>query len=43
MTEDPKSHWEAVYTSKDASDVSWFEDTPSVSLALIDAVDARQG
>lgn len=38
MTDDPKTHWEKVYATKDAREVSWFEGSPSLSLALIDAV-----
>jgi SAM-dependent methyltransferase len=39
---DRRSHWENVYTSKPATEVSWFEETPSLSLVLIEqATDAR--
>lgn len=38
MTDDRKTHWEKVYATKDAREVSWFEGSPSLSLALIDAV-----
>src|SRR5262249_23543367 len=30
-----KSHWEAVYETKPANTVSWFQQTPERSLALI--------
>lgn len=30
-----KEHWEAVYETKSAESVSWFEETPAVSLDLI--------
>jgi SAM-dependent methyltransferase len=32
---DPRAHWERVYTSKAASDVSWYQPEASVSLDLI--------
>jgi len=35
---DWKSHWESVYTAKEASDVSWFQEHPTRSLELIRAV-----
>lgn len=38
MTVDLKSHWETVYATKDSQEVSWFEEMPAASLALIDAV-----
>ena len=31
-----KDHWETVYTTKDETDVSWFQDSPSPSLELIE-------
>lgn len=37
MTDDSKTHWETVYATKDVQEVSWFEDSPALSLALIDA------
>jgi trans-aconitate methyltransferase len=40
-----KDHWETVYTTKAETDVSWFQDSPSPSLELIErlkpAKDAR--
>jgi hypothetical protein len=33
---DRKDHWEGAYATKPASDVSWFEDEPRVSLELIE-------
>lgn len=30
-----QAHWEAVYTAKDSTAVSWYEDDPSLSLRLI--------
>ncbi|MDE8650645.1 class I SAM-dependent methyltransferase [Novosphingobium sp. H3SJ31-1] len=39
---DRQSHWENVYTAKADDSVSWFEETPSVSVRLIErATDAR--
>jgi ubiquinone/menaquinone biosynthesis C-methylase UbiE len=32
---DPKEHWEHIYVTKRASDVSWFQTDPHVSLAFI--------
>lgn len=34
-TVDHRSHWENVYTTKDATEVSWYEDTPGLSLELL--------
>jgi 2-polyprenyl-3-methyl-5-hydroxy-6-metoxy-1,4-benzoquinol methylase len=34
---DLRSHWENVYTSKGERDVSWFEESPAISLELIRA------
>ena len=31
-----KDHWETVYTTKDETHVSWFQDSPSPSLELIE-------
>src|SRR3569832_1322577 len=31
-----KDHWETVYTTKEETSVSWFQDTPSPSLELIE-------
>ena len=33
-----KDHWETVYTTKDETEVSWFQDSPSPSLELIEAL-----
>ena len=35
MSVDCQRHWENVYTTKDEKEVSWFEDSPAISLALI--------
>jgi SAM-dependent methyltransferase len=37
MSDEPSSHWENVYATKDAAQVSWFEETPALSLELISA------
>src|SRR3990167_5226434 len=34
---DRKSHWESIYTAKDEREVSWFEESPALSLELIAA------
>lgn len=31
-----KEHWENVYTTRSVTDVSWYQETPSTSLRLID-------
>jgi trans-aconitate methyltransferase len=33
-----QTHWEEVYTSKDETNVSWFQDNPAPSLELIEQV-----
>jgi SAM-dependent methyltransferase len=37
-----KDHWETVYTTKAENEVSWFEDSPALSLELIDLVRPAQ-
>src|SRR5512136_266390 len=34
-TLDPKQHWEHIYTTKHATEVSWFQTDPHVSLDFI--------
>lgn len=36
MTSERVSHWDHIYTTKTAREVSWFEETPGVSLRLLD-------
>jgi SAM-dependent methyltransferase len=36
-------HWENVYTSKDEKEVSWFEESPTVSLDLIRSTGVTSG
>jgi SAM-dependent methyltransferase len=36
MEADRVAHWETVYTTKDESEVSWFQDNPESSLELIE-------
>lgn len=44
MTNNPDVHWEHVYATKDTGQVSWFEETPALSLELIaDAYDGKGG
>lgn len=44
MTNERSSHWESVYATKDAAEVSWFEESPALSLELIaEAYDGRGG
>lgn len=33
--DDRKSHWENVYSTKEENQVSWFEDTPDLSVSLL--------
>lgn len=35
IANDGQTHWEDVYTTKAETDVSWFEDMPDLSLALL--------
>ena len=38
-----QSHWENVYASKAETEVSWFEETPALSLELMELVGATPG
>lgn len=38
---DRHSHWENVYTTKGETDVSWFQETPAISLELLALAGAR--
>jgi SAM-dependent methyltransferase len=38
--QDRKSHWETVYRGKRETEVSWYEETPTVSLELLDLIGA---
>lgn len=40
---DRRSHWENVYHKKPATEVSWFEAEPTISLSLIQSVAPRGG
>ena len=35
---DMKAHWETVYRRNASDEVSWFQDEPATSLALLDQV-----
>jgi len=37
MSMDRQSHWQHVYTAKGDRDVSWFQESPDISLRLIEA------
>jgi SAM-dependent methyltransferase len=39
-TESPQSHWENVYSTKGEKEVSWFQESPGPSLALIAEIGA---
>jgi len=41
MTSERRTHWENVYSSKGEADVSWFQETPEISLELLALTDAR--
>ncbi len=43
MTDDRKSHWEDVYTTKADDSVSWFEDSPALSVSLITKAEPARG
>ncbi len=34
---DRKAHWQHVYTTKAADDVSWFQPEPTISARLLEA------
>ncbi|HZR71560.1 class I SAM-dependent methyltransferase [Bradyrhizobium sp.] len=38
-----QAHWEGVYTSKEETGVSWFQDNPAPSLELIERIAAGNG
>ncbi len=38
---DRKAHWEAVYEQKDEAEVSWFQESPALSIELIGALAPR--
>lgn len=40
---DRSSHWETVYSTKAENQVSWFQESPDISLALIRATGATKG
>jgi 2-polyprenyl-3-methyl-5-hydroxy-6-metoxy-1,4-benzoquinol methylase len=38
---DRQTHWENVYTTKGETEVSWFQESPAISIALIKAAGTR--
>jgi hypothetical protein len=40
---DWKQHWERVYETKAASEVSWFQREPTLSLRMLDAAGLHSG
>jgi SAM-dependent methyltransferase len=40
MTENRQAHWQEVYSKKGENEVSWFQESPALSLELIDKVGA---
>lgn len=43
MPDDRKAHWQQVYTTKSDDSVSWFEESPALSVSLIAAADPARG
>jgi ubiquinone/menaquinone biosynthesis C-methylase UbiE len=43
MTGDRRTHWENVYSTKGEEDVSWFQETPAISLELLALAGATPG
>jgi 2-polyprenyl-3-methyl-5-hydroxy-6-metoxy-1,4-benzoquinol methylase len=43
MSLDRQRHWENVYTTKDEKEVSWFEESPTISLALVRSTGLNTG
>ena len=43
MSESRKLHWEHVYSSKDPTEVSWYQGTPQLSLQMIAATGVETG
>ena len=41
--DEPQIHWEKVYQTKAEGDVSWFQESPEVSLDLIRATGVNAG
>ena len=39
QTDDRKIHWETVYQEKSETQVSWFQESPALSLELISALE----
>ena len=39
-SQDRQSHWQSVYTQKGESEVSWFQENPAPSLAMIEQTGA---
>ncbi len=43
MPDDRKAHWQQVYTAKSDDSVSWFEESPALSVSLIASADPARG
>jgi len=43
VSESRKAHWEHVYSSKDPTEVSWYQGTPQLSLRMIAATGVETG
>jgi len=41
MTTNQKTHWDSVYSTAEENEVSWFQETPTVSLELLALVNAK--
>ena len=42
MTQSTKVHWNTIYQNKKATEVSWFQEEPTISLAMIAALDLEK-
>lgn len=40
-TPDPHAHWQSVYSTKGEQEVSWFQDSPSPSLELLELIGTK--
>lgn len=40
---DPKEHWEQIYSTRNATEVSWYQPEPRISLEMIEAIAPDRG
>jgi 2-polyprenyl-3-methyl-5-hydroxy-6-metoxy-1,4-benzoquinol methylase len=43
VSENRKSHWDNIYNDKDHKEVSWYQESPQISLQLLDKIGATTG